>query len=185
MIEQIIHQRRSVYPAQYTNTPIAKEDIEKLLAAAHQAPTHRKTQPWRFKVFYSQESRAELGEFLALTYRHTISNYSEFKEDKIRTKVTQSGCVIAVNLFRDPNERVPLWEETAAVAMAVQNMWLLCTELGLGCYWSTPKLRIYLDDHIDLAEGESCRGFFYIGHYDQPAPEPWVRNPLQDHVTWI
>lgn len=185
MLETLIHSRRSIYPAQYNDTPIAKATIETLLAAAHQAPTHKKTQPWGFKVFHSQESRAALSEFLGLKYRHTISNYSNFKEDKIREKALKSGCVIAVTLNRDPQERVPLWEETAAVAMAVQNMWLLCTEMGLGCYWSTPKLRIYLDEHIAFAPGESCRGFFYIGNYNGPAPDAWERNPLKDHVTWI
>ncbi|MDX1326244.1 MAG: nitroreductase family protein, partial [Arenibacter sp.] len=50
MIFDVIKERRSVFPAQYNGTPIAKEDIEKVLEAANCAPTHRKTEPWRFKV---------------------------------------------------------------------------------------------------------------------------------------
>lgn len=184
MISALIEKRRAVYPAMYSDKLLARETIEQLLKAAHQAPTHRKTQPWRFKVFHSAEQREALGDFLAIKYRHTISNYSEFKEEKIRQKPIQSGCVIAICVQKDPDERVPYWEEMAATAMAVQNMWLLCTEKELGCYWSTPKLKGYLGDFIPLNEGEKCIGFFYIGHLKDGLPEAWQRNPVADHVQW-
>ena len=185
MIQDTIFKRRAVYPAMYNDTPIAKEVIEQLLLAAHQAPTHKKTQPWRFKVMHSKESRERLGDFLGLKYRHTISNYFESKEDKIRAKPMQAGCVIGICVQRDPEERVPYWEETAATAMAVQNMWLLCTELGLGCYWSTPKLMSYMNDFFELAPSEHCLGFFYVGNTDANWPAPWDRNPIEQHVSWL
>lgn len=185
MISKIIHQRRSVYPEQYSDKPISQEVIRELLLAAHQAPTHRKTQPWRFNVFHSEESREALGNFLAKKYRDTVSNYSEFKEKKIHVKVKKSGCVIAINRFRDPKESVPAWEETAALAMAVQNMWLLCTELGIGCYWSTPAMHVYLNEHIEMHEQEQCFGFFYMGYFNGPLTAAWERNPLDQHVQWF
>lgn len=185
MIKDIIHKRRSVYPAMYSDAPIAKETIEELLLAAHQAPTHRKTQPWRFKVFHSEQQRAALGDFLGKKYRNTIGNYSEFKEAKIRNKPTQAACVIAICVQEDPEKRVPYWEEVAATAMAVQNMWLLCTELGLGCYWSSPALMQYLNEFISLENGERCLGFFYLGHLKDELPDPWERKPIADHVSWF
>ncbi|NQX78201.1 nitroreductase [Gilvibacter sp.] len=184
MIQDLIHKRRSVYPALYADKPIAKETLEELLMAAHQAPTHRKTQPWRFKVFHSEEKRTELGDFLALKYRHTISNYSEFKEAKIRKKPADSACVIAICVQEDPDERVPYWEELAATAMAVQNLWLSCTDKGIGGYWSSPALMQYMNEFIDLAEGEKCVGFFYMGYLKGDLPEPWERNPLDQHIAW-
>ena len=50
MISEIIKSRRSVFPAQYNNEPIDREEIMKILEAANWAPTHRRTEPWRFKV---------------------------------------------------------------------------------------------------------------------------------------
>ncbi|MDC7997263.1 nitroreductase family protein [Gilvibacter sediminis] len=185
MISDLIHKRRSVYPALYADTPIAKETIEELLMAAHQAPTHRKTQPWRFKVFHTEQKRAELGDFLALKYRNTISNYSEFKEAKIRKKPADAACVIAICVQEDPDQRVPYWEELAATAMAVQNLWLACTEKGIGGYWSSPALMRYMDEFITLEAGEKCIGFFYMGNLKAELPEPWERNPLDQHVNWF
>lgn len=185
MIKSIIHKRRAVFPAMYASEAIEKETIEELLLSAHQAPTHRKTQPWRFKVYHSQEQRVALGDFLARKYRETVANQSEFKENKIRQKPAQSGCVIAICVQEDPESRVPYWEELAATAMAVQNMWLLCTDLGLGCYWSSPKLMDYLGEFTPLNEGEKCIGFFYIGKIKDELPEAWERNALEDHVSWF
>lgn len=184
MIEAVISKRRAVYPAMYSEEPISKEVLDELLLAAHQAPTHRKTQPWRFKVFHSEGKRKELGDFLALKYRDTISNYSEFKEEKIRKKPVQAACVMAICVQEDPEGRVPYWEELAATAMAVQNMWLLCAEKNLGCYWSSPKLINYLDEFIPLNEKEKCIGFFYIGNLKNEYPEGWERNPVAEHVKW-
>src|SRR3989304_9765842 len=44
-----IKARRSV--KEYLQTEIPREWIEELLAAAHWAPNHRLTHPWRFHVF--------------------------------------------------------------------------------------------------------------------------------------
>jgi len=54
----------------------------------------------------------------------------------------------------------PEWEEISAVAMAVQNMWLACTALEIGAYWSSPSLINHLDEFFNFNEGESCLGFF-------------------------
>ena len=68
MISEIIKSRRAVFPAQYNNGPIGREEIMKILEAANWAPTHRRTEPWRFKVIQG-ESQARLAEFLSRTYK--------------------------------------------------------------------------------------------------------------------
>ena len=85
---------------------------------------------------------------------------------------------------RDPDESLPEWEEIAATAMAVQNMWLCCTEMGIGCYWSSPALIKYMDDFFAMEEGESCLGFFYMGYYDGEISEV-SRKPIGDKVVWM
>ena len=85
---------------------------------------------------------------------------------------------------RDPKESLPVWEEVAATAMAVQNMWLCCTELGIGSYWSSPGVIKYMGDFLPLAEGEECLGFFYMGYYDGALPDV-SRKPIADKVAWL
>ena len=103
---------------------------------------------------------------------------------KTLKKPSQSACVIALCMQRDPEESVPEWEEQAALAMAVQNMWLCCTEFGIGSYWSSPGLITYMDEFFDLNEGEKCLGFFYMGYYDDEVNTS-ARTSIEEKVEWF
>lgn len=183
MIFDVIKSRRSVFPAQYNDKPIRKGSIEKVLEAANFAPTHKKTEPWRFKVLQG-ETKEKLGLFLSLKYMETDPKPKQFKVEKLIQNPKKAGAVIAICMQRDPQESLPEWEEVAATAMAVQNMWLCCTEMGIGCYWSSPGLIQYMDDFFELNPGEVCLGFFYMGYYDEEISEV-TRGPWQEKVTWL
>lgn len=160
----IIKSRRSIMPNQFDNSTIDEIKLNKILEAANFAPTHKKTEPWRFKVF-KEDSKEKLGNFLADKYKSTTGSFSKFRFDKIKQKFTKSSIVIAICMQRDPKESIPEWEELASVSMAVQNMWLMASSLGIGSYWSSPNLMNYFGDHISLVKGEKCLGFFYMGNY--------------------
>ncbi|MFD2588529.1 nitroreductase [Croceitalea marina] len=183
MIFELIKKRRSVFPVQYNDKPIAKESIEKLLEAANWAPNHKKTEPWRFKVMMG-DSKAELGLFLAKKYQETDARPKQIKIKKLTENPKKAGAIIAVCMQRDPNESLPEWEEIAATAMAVQNMWLAATEMGIGSYWSSPGLIKYMDKFFDLNEGEKCLGFFYLGYSDDELNEG-TRQPITEKVAWL
>ena len=182
MVFDIIKKRRSVFPAQYNDKPIAKADIEKILQAANWAPNHKKTEPWRFKVMMG-ESKEKLGLFLSLKYMENVASPKQIKAKKLIENPKMAGAIIAICMQRDPNESLPEWEEIAATAMAVQNMWLCCAEMGIGSYWSSPPLIKFMDEFFEMEEGEKCLGFFYMGHYDGELEEA-TRRPIEDKVVW-
>ena len=182
-INEAIRVRRSVYPAQYIDKPIPKEIIQTLLENANHAPTHRLTEPWRFKVFVG-EAKKELGIFLSRKYQETIDASNETKIKKIQRNCESAGAVIAIILHRDENERVPEWEEIASVSMAVQNVWVSLDQYELGGYWSSPRLRNYLSEHVSLKENESCLGFFYI-EYCEPLDRIVKKGAIEQKVEWI
>nr|WP_299074190.1 nitroreductase [uncultured Allomuricauda sp.] len=183
MIFDIIKKRRSVFPVQYNDKPISKETIEKLLEAANYAPTHRKTEPWRFKVLMG-DKRVALGKFLSNKYQEIDPKPKQIKIKKLQDNPARSGAVIAICMQRDPSESLPEWEELAATAMAVQNMWLCCTEMGIGCYWSSPGLIKYMNEFFNLKEGEKCLGFLYMGYTDEEVLEV-ARGPIAEKVEWF
>ncbi|MBC2838669.1 nitroreductase [Robiginitalea sp. SC105] len=185
MIEELIRRRRSVFPDQYNDQPVDRATLFRILEAANWAPTHKRTEPWRFKVI-AGEKREQLGAFLRDTYLEKDPAPKQFKAKKLYNNPQKAAAVIAICLQRDPEERVPEWEEVASVAMAVQNMWLVCTELGIGSYWSSPGLIRYMDGFFDLAAGERCLGFFYLGYFDaEHAPPEGTREPLSEKVVWM
>ena len=184
-INTIIQERRSVFPINYVDKEIPKSFIEQLLRNADRAPTHKLTEPWRFKVI-SGAKKAELGEFLAQKYQQICpdNSYKERKYSSLLNKPNQAQVVISVNFQRDLMEQVPEWEEIASVAMAVQNMYLTCTAYDIGCYWSSPSLIKYMSEFYTMQEGERCLGLFYIGHYKNKMPLS-KRRPLEEKVEWL
>lgn len=184
MIQETIKNRRAVFPAQYNDQPITKEEILTILEAANWAPTHKRTEPWRFRVFYGT-SQVALGKFMAETYKQTTDNFSEFTYNKFVDNPVKAGCVIAICMQRDPKESIPEWEEIAATAMAVQNMWLTASEMGIGAYWSSPGLIKYMDKFIHLGEEEQCLGFLYMGKYDGPLPEGTRKSTIDQKIIWV
>ena len=185
-INNLIKNRRSVFPNQYNDKEVSREFIQQLLDNANWAPTHKKTEPWRFKVVRGT-SKENFGNYLADTYTDITPDdkFSPFKYDKIKNNCKWASAIIIICMQRDPKERIPEWEEIAATAMAVQNMWLTCTSNEVGCYWSSPQLINYMDDFLDLNEGEKCLGFFYLGNFNQNDEIVSKRKPIEEKVQWL
>jgi nitroreductase len=183
-ITALIKKRRSVFPPMYEEREISKETIELVLENANFAPTHKLTEPWRFKILRGS-ARGRLAAFLVDEYKALtpIEQQTEKKLKKIAENPLLSSCVIAICMKRH-EDIVPEWEEIAAVAMAVQNMWLSCTALGIGSYWSSPPAIAHLNEPLGLAHDERCLGLFYMGYSDVVLPEG-KRKPMAEKVEWI
>jgi nitroreductase len=127
-----------------------------------------------------------MGIFLSEKYRSTEPKelFSVAKYEKLKMNPQKADTVIAICMQRDPKNRVPEWEELAAVAMAVQNLWLSAHAYGIGGYWSTPELISAFGEFHPLAEGEKCIGFFYLGYYTPSESTP-PRRPLAEKVKWV
>jgi nitroreductase len=185
-LQKIIQERRSVYPSSYSETPIAQHEIEQVLAAANWAPTHKRTEPWRFVVLHNPESRALLGQHMAQYYQENTppEAFSEAKYQKSLKNTAAAGCIIAIILHRDPQERLPEWEEMCAVACAVQNMWLTCTSLELGAYWSSHGSIKTVGPLLQLADNERCMGYLFMGHTDMALPAG-TRTDVESKVRYL
>lgn len=186
-VTELIRERRTIFPEQFSDRKVHREQIELIINNAQWAPTHGNTQPWRFKVFV-EEGREKLSDFLAKTYLEITpkENQKDKSLAKLIKRPTQASAVIAVSMKRQEEEKILELEEIEAVACAIQNMYLTATAYGLGSFWSTPKL-IYtpeMNEFLDLGEKDKCLALFYIGY---PAIE-WPkshRKPLEYTTEWI
>ena len=184
-INDLMKKRRSIFPKTYNEQPIPDDLIQQILENANWAPTHRLTEPWRFKVFRKQALQ-RLSDYLSGWYKANTpaEAFSEKKYEKTKANPLRSSCVIAICMQRDPEERVPEWEEIAAVSAAVQNMWLTCTANNIGCYWSSPRSILEANEFLGLNAGERCLGLFYMGYHDLPEM-PGKRMPIAEKVEWL
>ena len=186
-ITELIKSRRTIYPEQFSDRKVHKEQLELILNNAIWAPTHGNTQPWRFKVF-TGESLERLSLFLGQTYIKLTDpeKINDKKLAKIIARPKKSSAVIAICMNRQAEEKVSELDEIAAVCCAVQNMHLTCTAYGLGGFWSTPGFANSeeMKEFLNIESKDRCLGLFYIGY---PAIE-WPqgqRKPIEYVTEWI
>jgi nitroreductase len=187
-VDQLIRQRRSVFPKDYTGEVVRDEVINQMLENANWAPTHKFTEPWRFVVF-SGEGLKQLAAFQSECYKSvTVANntYREDRYQSMQTKPMESSHIIAVGMKRDEAKRLPEWEELGAVFCAIQNMYLTATAYGVGCYLSTGGITNFEEakSFFGLSPEDKLCGFLHIG-IPKGNGSDGRRRPISEKVKWV
>ena len=99
----------------YEDRPVEPEKITEMLRAAMQAPSATNQQPWEFYVVTNREILRKLSE---------ASPYA---------KMTKDAPSAIVSAYRTEC-RVPEYAEID-LSIAMENLWLMTDELGLGGVW--------------------------------------------------
>jgi len=210
VVQELIEARRSIMPKDYTGALIDDAVIARLLDAARWAPTHGKTEPWRFVVF-APSARQELLDATLAFYKAKDASFwkeawgGEFPTaDDFEAYLAKQGAskwmlcshFIAICMRRQrPGEHkrtFPEHEELASVACAVHNMHTLATSLHVGAYWSSwfehftcsPEGVAFLG--LDHAAGDRWLGCFVVGaaHRDKIECYRAARKPVDQIATW-
>lgn len=180
IINEVIRNRKTIYPTQFSDKEIPVIIINEILENAIHAPTHRMTQPWFFKV-YKGDSKNVLLEIFS---KIDEDKYSKIKIKKFMQKIKLSDTIISVFMNRDEENRIPEWEEIAAVSMAIQNIWLSCYVNNIGSYWSTTPMKDDYAKYANLKKNQRSLGFFFMGSYEH-IKSAKVRDSLNKKVKWV
>jgi nitroreductase len=186
-LNQLIKQRRSTFPKQYdAGKHVDDSIIKQLLENANWAPTHKLTEPWRFTVFTGSGLKTFAG-LQASVYKNSSGNH--FKEEnyqKLLTAPLLASHIISIGMKRHAEKNIPEMEEIAAVACAVQNMYLTATAYNIGCYWTTGGVTFNeaAKPFFDLEAADKLMGFLYVGVIAIPSV-PGNRSPVEEKVKWI
>ena len=188
LLNELIHERRSIFPQDYTGEKVNDDIVKQILENARWAPTHKMTEPWRFVVFTGDGIRA-LARMQSDIYKSVTEADGTFKDgnyQKLQTKPLLSSHIIAILMKRDERKSVPEVEETGAVFCAIQNMYLTASAYGLGAYLSTGGVT-YFDEAKEafgLEPEDRLIGFFHIGIPKREYPGG-RRKPLEEVMHWI
>jgi len=180
---EAIHTRHSV--SKVKPDPVPREVIEKLLAAAVQAPNHYNVRPWRFVVLTGR-GRERLGEVMAEALRRKFPDVKPEALEKERSKPLRAPLIVAVGVDKPAEPRIMEIENICAAAAACENLLLAAHALGLGGYWRTgeavnePAIKRFLG----FGEDQPLIAFLYIG-YPQGAREAAPRPGFEDRTTWM
>ena len=188
MIETTIGQRRTVKPAEMNGKVIPDELIDQLLQLADWAPTHGRTEPWRFIVFGNGRIK-QFAEDHANMYRDNVppERYKQATFDNLSRAADGASHVIVAYMKRGSNPNIPEMEEVAATACAIQNLLLGATANNIGSFWSTGGMALQpsMQQYLGLREEDKVLAMIYLGYSDQPAKEGKRTVSLSEKVKWM
>lgn len=184
----IIAERRSVFPEFYTGEKVDDAIVRQMLINATWAPSHKMTQPWRFIVFAGDgvkqfaQNQADL--FKEITMQD--GTFKQEKYEKLLKKPLLSSHIIAICMVRDPKRSVPEVEEIGAVFCALQNMYLTAHAHKIGCYLSTGGVTYFPEAKklFGLGDEDKIIGFMHVG-VPKEQPRAAKRLGIEDVSKWI
>ncbi len=186
-INQLIRNRRSVFPDQFEEGRQVPDDIiREILTNATWAPNHGRNEPWWFTVF-TGAGLEKLANFQSELYRAEAgAGFNEATYNKLKTQPLKASHIVAIGMKRGKNRKIPEIEDVAAVACAVQNIYLSVTAYGLGGYWSSGGIT-YKESakaFFGLGEEDKLLGYFHINYVKVPSA-PGTRLPLEEKINWV
>jgi 5,6-dimethylbenzimidazole synthase len=152
-IYDVIHRRRDVR-AQFTGAPIPPEVLDRVLTAAHAAPSVGLSQPWDFIIVrdpalrraFHDHVQHERAAFAATLTPAEADRFARIKIDGVLE------CSLSIVVTYDPQRGSPAVLGRHAIAdaglysvcLAIQNLWLAATAEKLGVGW----VSFYREPHL-------------------------------------
>ena len=194
-VYKAIAERRDI--RHFLPDPIAPELLERLLNAAHSAPSVGFMQPWRFIRISDASLRASIHRLVEEERIHTAHALDEREDEFMRLKVEgvrECGELLVAALMDRREEHIfgrrTLPEmDLASVACAIQNMWLAARAEGIGMGWVSLFDPVQLRCLLGMPAGAKPIAILCLGHVEAFYPKPmlelegWAaRRSLQDLV---
>lgn len=194
-VYRAIHERRDM--RHFSGGTVADELLQRLLSAAHHAPSVGFMQPWRFIRVSRPTLRADLHALIEQERLLTAQALGQRDEEFLKLKVqgvldAAEVLVVALPPRREQHifgRRTLPEMDLASAACAIQNMWLAARAEGLGMGWVSLFSPLQLARLLQMPEGSQPIAVLCLGpvhaFYDQPMlqAEGWARRaPLADMV---
>lgn len=167
--------------------PVDPELLQRLLQAAHHAPSVGFMQPWRFIRITSREVREAIHALVEAERINTAKALGEREDEFMRLKVEgilECGELIVTALMPQREQHIfgrrTLPEmDLASVACAIQNMWLAARAEGLGMGWVSIFDPEELRQLLHIPPGGKPVAILCLGHVEE-----FYEKPMLEQEKW-
>jgi 5,6-dimethylbenzimidazole synthase len=187
-VYKTIFSRRDV--RRFLSSPIPAEVIERILLAAHHAPSVGFMQPWNFIVIRDAEAKKSIKQaFLAARAQEAEQFADARKELYLSLKlegIEEAPLNICVTcdptrhgpavLGRSANPKTDVY----STCCAIQNLWLAARAEGLGVGWVSILSEERLKDILRIPVHVAVVGYLCVGY-----PERFEAKPELETVGWL
>jgi coenzyme F420-0:L-glutamate ligase / coenzyme F420-1:gamma-L-glutamate ligase len=188
----VVTARRTV--REFTAAPVSPAAVRRAIAAAITAPAPHHSEPWRFAVLESQESRTRLLDDMLAAWKADLAD-DGFTAEQIARRVRRGEplrkapliivpCLVSEAAHTYPDARRNASERAmflVAIGAAIENLLVALAVEGLGSCWisSTLFCREVTAEALGLPPGWEPMGAIGVGHPAAPAPDRPDRDPDQ------
>jgi nitroreductase len=186
IIAGIIKNRRSVKPVKMNGKKIPDQQVRELLKLANWAPTHGRTEPWRFIVYSGNKVKEFCHQHAELYKTHTLPEKFEQANYDKQLHIGDLASHIIIAIMQKGNlPKVPALEEIAATAIAIQNILLGATAAGIASFWSTGGMVHHpvMKDFLHLNKEDIVMSLLYLGYTDERM-EGKRQTGIEEKVIW-
>jgi 5,6-dimethylbenzimidazole synthase len=158
----VITRRRDVR-AEFTGEPVDGGILERVLTAAHSAPSVGMSQPWDFVVVESLATRSAFRDHVTSerdTFRASLPDDRRAAFDKIKIEgICESSMGVVVTHDQARGGQHVLGRHAIAdtglysTCLAIQNLWLAATAEGLGVGWVSFYREEFLQELLGIPVG--------------------------------
>ena len=180
---------------------VGPDVLERILSAAHAAPSVGHSQPWRFVVVRDPATRDRAALMADREWHRQAGTFADRSGRQMLDlqlhgiREAPVGIVVCCDrrtaaqgvLGRATYVDADLW----SCACAIENLWLAARVEGVGTGWVTLFQPHELASLVGLPDGVETLGWLCLGWPDERPPEPGLeragwssRQPLSDVVLW-
>ena len=167
--------------------PLDEGLVERLLAAAHLAPSVGFMQPWRFTRIRDRKLREEIHALVEMEREATAAALGARSDEFMRLKVEgirecPELLVVALTHERDHHlfgRRTMPEMDLASVACAIQNLWLVARAENVGMGWVSLFDPEALRELLRMPPGSRPVAILCLGY----VPE-FYQRPMLEQAHW-
>jgi nicotinate-nucleotide--dimethylbenzimidazole phosphoribosyltransferase len=188
-IYDVIGRRRDIRHFR-AGAPLPDEQLERILGAAHQAPSVGYSQPWDFVVVRDRERRARIRESFLRVRAAEAARFpaGERREQYLAYKlegILDSALNLCVTVDLRPADEAVLGTTAQPESLrwsaccAVQNLWLAARAEGIGVGWVSIVEPAVLRHELGLPAGIEPVAYLCVGE-----PVEFRDRPLLEESGW-
>jgi len=171
----------------FRSDPVPPAVLDRLLQAAHLAPSVGFMQPWRFVRVTDPDLRRRVHDLVEAERRRTADELGPRRAEFLQLKVEgilDCGEVLVVALM-DGRDRYVFGRRTlpemdvASAACAIQNVWLTARVEGLGMGWVSLFDPEALAGLLGMPEGAKPLAILCLGYVDG-----FYERPMLEQAGW-
>ncbi len=199
-VYQAIMERRDIR-AQFTEQKIEEETLQKVLKAAHHAPSVGFMQPWNFLIVENDKTKEKVHQAFKQAHMESAMMFPENKRDEyLKFKlegIREAPINILVTCDRERSGKVVIGRtvqpdmDLFSAVCAIQNLWLAARAEGIGVGWVSIIHEEDLRKIFNLPDSIVVIAYLCVGYVSEFPEKPeleiagWLpRLALEDLVFY-